>query len=174
MGPSSTLRRAALAAFVVVLLAVPLGCDAASALKVAENKLREQGLLHDTESSFGARHVEDGRVDFGTSTEHPSPTSGELKFRASREILEGLDVRSRRKTHAVRTLREVLKLEPDHRQAMTLLGRAFQSGEGVAQDDAAALTLFKRAAELGDPGTHQELGFAYSVGWVSRSKNASS
>lgn len=153
------------AAFVVVLL-VPNVCDAASALKVAENKLREKGLLHDVESS-GARHVEDVSIDFGV--DDPPVSSAEGKFRAAREILEGHEYTgSRRKTHAVRTLKEVLAAEPEHREAMTLLGRAFQTGDGADQDDARSLELFKRAAALGDPGAHNELGFAYSVGWVSR------
>jgi SEL1 protein len=89
-----------------------------------------------------------------------------LKFRAARDALEGSAARfSRRKAHAVRALREVLALEPRHREAMTCLGRAYQTGEGVEQDDAEALRLFREAAALGDPGAHEELGFAHSVGW---------
>ena len=65
----------------------------------------------------------------------------------------------------MRALREVLALEPRHREAMTCLGRAYQTGEGAEQDDAEALRLFRDAAALGDPGAHEELGFAHSVGW---------
>ena len=61
---------------------------------------------------------------------------------------------------------EALALDPNHREAMTLLGRAYQMGEGVEPDEALAMEHFRRAADLGDPGAHFELGFAYSVGWV--------
>ena len=158
--------RFALAASLLLLLAAARPCDAASSLKAAENKLREQGLLlHDLDSS-GSRRARDAEAGFATTKEHPPPSAAELKFRAARDALQGPAARfSRRKAHAVRALREVLALEPRHREAMTCLGRAYQTGEGVEQDDVEALHLFREAAALGDPGAHEELGFAHSVGW---------
>ena len=58
------------------------------------------------------------------------------------------------------------RADPNHRAALTALGRAHQAGEGVDVDDALALDLFRRAASLGDPGAHEELGFAHSTGWA--------
>jgi SEL1 protein len=158
--------RFALAASLLLLLAAPRACDAAISLKAAENKLREQGLLLHASDSSGSRRARDADAGPSTATEHPLPSPAELKFRAARDALEGSAARfSRRKAHAVRALREVLALEPRHREAMTCLGRAYQTGEGVEQDDAEALRLFREAAALGDPGAHEELGFAHSVGW---------
>jgi SEL1 protein len=158
--------RFALAASLLLLLAAPRACDAAISLKAAENKLREQGLLLHASDSSGSRLARDADAGPSTATEHPPPSPAELKFRAARDALEGSAARfSRRKAHAVRALREVLALEPRHREAMTCLGRAYQTGEGVEQDDAEALRLFREAAALGDPGAHEELGFAHSVGW---------
>jgi SEL1 protein len=158
--------RFALAASLLLLLAAPRACDAAISLKAAENKLREQGLLLHASDSSGSRRARDADAGPSTATEHPPPSPAELKFRAARDALEGSAARfSRRKAHAVRALREVLALEPRHREAMTCLGRAYQTGEGVEQDDAEALRLFREAAALGDPGAHEELGFAHSVGW---------
>ena len=158
--------RFALAASLLLLLAAPRACDAAISLKAAENKLREQGLLLHASDSSGSRRARDADAGPSTTKEHPPPSPAELKFRAARDALEGSAARfSRRKAHAVRALREVLALEPRHREAMTCLGRAYQTGEGVEQDDAEALRLFREAAALGDPGAHEELGFAHSVGW---------
>ena len=166
MGRTRHPVRFALAASLLLLLAAPRACDAASSLKAAENKLREQGLLlHDHDSS-ASRRARDADAGFAATKEHPPPSPAESKFRAARDALEGSAARfSRRKAHAVRALREVLALEPRHREAMTCLGRAYQTGEGVEQDDAEALRLFREAAALGDPGAHEELGFAHSVGW---------
>ena len=166
MGRTRHPVRFALAASLLLLLAAPRACDAASSLKAAENKLREQGLLlHDHDSS-ASRRARDADAGFAATKEHPPPSPAESKFRAARDALEGSAARfSRRKAHAVRALREVLALEPRHREAMTCLGRAYQTGEGVEQDDAEALRLFREAAALGDPGAHEELGFAHGVGW---------
>ena len=166
MGRTRHPVRFALAASLLLLLAAPRACDAASSLKAAENKLREQGLLLQDYDSSGSRRARDADAGPSTATEHPLPSPAELKFRAARDTLEGPAARfSRRKAHAVRALREVLALEPRHREAMTCLGRAYQTGEGVEQDDAEALRLFREAAALGDPGAHEELGFAHGVGW---------
>ena len=166
MGRTRHPVRFALAASLLLLLAAPRACDAASSLKAAENKLREQGLLlHDHDSS-ASRRARDADAGFAAAKERPPLSPAESKFRAARDALEGSAARfSRRKAHAVRALREVLALEPRHREAMTCLGRAYQTGEGVEQDDAEALRLFREAAALGDPGAHEELGFAHSVGW---------
>ena len=166
MGRTRHPVRFALAASLLLLLAAPRACDAASSLKAAENKLREQGLLlHDHDSS-ASRRARDADAGFAAAKERPPLSPAESKFRAARDALEGSAARfSRRKAHAVRALREVLALEPRHREAMTCLGRAYQTGEGVEQDDAEALRLFREAAALGDPGAHEELGFAHGVGW---------
>ena len=166
MGRTRHPVRFALAASLLLLLAAPRPCYAASSLKAAENKLREQGLLLQDYDSSGSRRARDADAGFATTKEHPPPSAAELKFRAARDTLDGPAARfSRRKAHAVRALREVLALEPRHREAMTCLGRAYQTGEGAEQDDAEALRLFRDAAALGDPGAHEELGFAHSVGW---------
>ena len=168
MGRTRHPVRFALAASLLLLLAAPRACDAAISLKAAENKLREQGLLLHASDSSGSRRARDVDAGPSTATEHPPPSPAELNFRAARDALEGSAARfSRRKAHAVRALREVLALESRHREAMTCLGRAYQTGEGVEQDDAEALRLFREAAALGDPGAHEELGFAHSVGSVS-------
>lgn len=147
--------------FVAVAVA-PRACAAANAWKAAENKLRQEGLLVDDaglpDDGESAAAVEAGPA------ERVSPA--EEKFRAARDILSEFTTRHRRNARAVGWLREALALDPNHREAMTLLGRAYQMGEGVEPDEALAMEHFRRAADLGDPGAHFELGFAYSVGWV--------
>jgi TPR repeat protein len=152
--------------FVAVAVA-PRACAAANAWKAAENKLRQDGLLVND-----AGLPDDGESAAAVEAE-PAERVGpaEEKFRAARAILSEFTARHRRNARAVGLLRDALALDPNHREAMTLLGRAYQMGEGVEPDGALAMEHFRRAADLGDPGAHFELGFAYSVGWV-RPRNA--
>ena len=132
--------------FVAVAVA-PRACAAANAWKAAENKLRQEGLLVDDaglpDDGESAAAVEAGPA------ERVSPA--EEKFRAARDILSEFTTRHRRNARAVGWLREALALDPNHREAMTLLGRAYQMGEGVEPDEALAMEHFRRAADLGVP-----------------------
>ncbi len=65
---------------------------------------------------------------------------------------------------AAALLREALELDPNHAPALTALGRAHQAGEGVDADDATALDLFRRAANLGDAGKFFYFIFFISYG----------
>ena len=157
--------RFALAASLLLLLAAPRACDAASSLKAAENKLREQGLLlHDHDSS-ASRRARDADAGFAAAKERPPLSPAESKFRAARDALEGSAARfSRRKAHAVRALREVLALEPRHREAI----RASAARTRPAR--ASSRTTRRRCVCSARPrrwGTRRarELGFAHGVGW---------
>ena len=155
----------------LALLSFATSCAGASGWRAAEHKLREQGLLHD---------VSPGAVTFradapGDDAPPPDPLPpAEAKVRAAREILEDPDRRARRRAHrAVRMLREALELDATKREALALLGRAHQLGEGAEMDERLAVSYFERAAELGDPDAHEELALAYSLGWVRLSSRTS-
>ena len=73
MGRTRHPVRFALAASLLLLLAAPRACDAASSLKAAENKLREQGLLlhdHDSSASRRARDADAGFAAASVSYTH--------------------------------------------------------------------------------------------------------
>ena len=144
----------------------PAPCYAASAWKNAEDKLREQGLLHGDPSVISDDGPSDAYHSDGDDENDTSPAEG--AYREAKKLLSDANIRPRQKTKAFGLLQRAVAADSTHRHALTLLGRAYQMGEGVDADEALAVEYFERAAALGDPGAHEELGFAYSVGWVGR------
>jgi TPR repeat protein len=47
---------------------------------------------------------------------------------------------------------------------MNLMGRLYQSGNGVTEDQAAAVAWFRKAADLGEAGAFNILGDCYESG----------
>jgi len=152
--------------------------------KNAEAKLREQGLLHAEDEEDAPR---DGDASLGSPGAAGDPAVGsdggdltraspaEVPYREAKKILaafaDATDARGRRRAaKAFGRLTRALELDAEHRGALLLVGRAYQMGEGVELDEARAVEYFERAAALGDPGAHEELGFAYSIGWVRGSR----
>jgi len=154
----------------------------AGAFRTAERTLREKGLLpgpdddgsqtrrespSDEDASAaegdaaadaaGASEViveadepgDDAEVDPMHDTTLPP---AERLFRVATRTTEERPHSQRAARRAAALLREALELDPNHAPALTALGRAHQAGEGVDADDATALDLFRRAANLGDAG----------------------
>jgi hypothetical protein len=154
----------------------------AGAFRTAERTLREKGLLpgpdddgsqtrrespSDEDASAaegdaaddatGASEViveadepgDDAEVDPMHDTTLPP---AERLFRVATSTTEDRPHSQRAARRAAALLREALELDPNHAPALTALGRAHQAGEGVDADDATALDLFRRAANLGDAG----------------------
>lgn len=170
--PSSLLLALALLA----IAGAPWSCDAVSPWKNAEDKLREQGLLHgDTSSNLedddAGKIVDtglDGDTTVGGDGKFGKVSPAEATYLEAKKLLSDFDARARRKTKAFALLQRAIELDDKHRGALLLMGRAYQTGEGVDVDETLAVKYFEMAAELGDPGAHEELGFVYSVGWVRR------
>lgn len=179
--------RAVLLVIVVLAGAVPrtlaMRGAFASAFRSAERTLQEKGLLPpgddasapasrgadsdaSTTSEGGGVVEADADADDPGTDDDPSLPPAERLFRAATRLLDDRPDSARAQRRAATFLREALELDPNHRAALTALGRAHQAGEGVDVDDALALDLFRRAASLGDPGAHEELGFAHSTGWA--------
>lgn len=57
-----------------------------------------------------------------------------------------------------------LAAKKDYPPAVTELAHAYLSGDGVAESEKKAITLFRRAADLGDAGAQHHLGLAYMDG----------
>ena len=165
---ATTLPSLLLALVLLTLAAVPQ-CNAVSPGKNAEDKLREQGLLHDddptldTDTPDGDTTLRSGEDGKG---KHASSSPAEGMYQEAKKLLSDFDARSRRKSKAFGLLQQAIELDGKHRGALLLMGRAYQTGEGVDVDEARAVDYFDKAAALGDPGAHEELGFVYSVGWV--------
>ena len=153
----------------------------AGAFRTAERTLREKGLLPgpdddgsqtrrespsdedasasegDDADAAGASEViveadepgDDAEVDPMHDTTLPP---AERLFRVATSTTEDRPHSQRAARRAAALLREALELDPNHAPALTALGRAHQAGEGVDADDATALDLFRRAANLGDAG----------------------
>ena len=153
----------------------------AGAFRTAERTLREKGLLPgpdddgsqtrrespsdedasaaegDAADAAGASEViveadepgDDAEVDPMHDTTLPP---AERLFRVATRTTEERPHSQRAARRAAALLREALELDPNHAPALTALGRAHQAGEGVDADDATALDLFRRAANLGDAG----------------------
>ena len=162
----------------------------ASAFRSAERTLQEKGLLPHPDDDASAPASAGPDSDASTTSEGggvveadvdaddpgtddvPSLPPAERLFRAATRLLDDRPDSARAQRRAATFLREALELDPNHRAALTALGRAHQAGEGVDVDDALALDLFRRAASLGDPGAHEELGFAHSTGWAGVSEDS--
>ena len=54
--------------------------------------------------------------------------------------------------------------EQGNAQAQYRLGEMYDSGEGVAADDAEAVKWYRKAAEQGHPGAQWQLGYKYEYG----------
>ena len=68
-------------------------------------------------------------------------------------LLHDASAKARQKTNAVGLLQAALQVEPAHRGALRLMGRAYQMGEGgLDADDTVAVDYFERAADLGTGG----------------------
>jgi len=57
-----------------------------------------------------------------------------------------------------------IKAEQGDVQAQSALGKAYHSGDGVAKDDAEAVSWWEKAAEQGDLSAQMNLGIAYNFG----------
>ena len=185
---STTTSSSLLVGFFVLLgiIAVtPRSCDAVSPWKNAEDKLREQGLLHGDTTPLPEEEDDGGGGGGGGDvTGEGGAASGvgedgkplkvspaEASYKEAKKLLSDFDSKARRKAKAFALLKTAIKLDPKHRGALLLMGRAYQMGEGVDADEAQAVRYFEMAADLGDPGAHEELGFVYSVGWVGIANN---
>lgn len=180
--------RAMLLGIVVLAASVPrtlaMRGAFASPFRSAERTLQEKGLLPppgddasapasgvaDSDASTTILEADADGDDPGTDDD-PSLPPAERLFRAATRLLDDRPDSARAQRRAATFLREALELDPNHRAALTALGRAHQAGEGVDVDDALALDLFRRAAKLGDPGAHEELGFAHATGWAGAAEN---
>lgn len=173
---ATTLPSLLLALVLLTIAGAPRSCDAVSPWKNAEDKLREQGLLHgDTtpnlEDDDAGKSVDpylDGDTTLGGDGKPRKVSPAEATYLEAKKLLSDFDARARRKTKAFALLKRAIELDDKHRGALLLMGRAYQTGEGVDADETLAVKYFEMAAELGDPGAHEELGFVYSVGWVRR------
>ena len=68
-------------------------------------------------------------------------------------LLYDASAKARHKANAVGLLQAALQVEPQHRGALRLMGRAYQMGEGgLEADDTVAVDYFERAADLGRGG----------------------
>jgi TPR repeat protein len=63
-----------------------------------------------------------------------------------------------------KNLQQVLAIDPKHRNAQALLGLMYDTGNGVAQDLAAAVVWFQKAAEQGQVAAQYNLGLMYKAG----------
>ena len=159
-------------ALALALLSFATSCAGASGWRAAEHKLREQGLLHDV--SPGAVTFRADAPGDDAPPPRPSASRGGEGPRGARDPRGPGPARApARAPRAVRMLREALELDATKREALALLGRAHQLGEGAEMDERLAVSYFERAAELGDPDAHEELALAYSLGWVRLSSRTS-
>ena len=72
---------------------------------------------------------------------------------------------------APRPLREALELDPEPPRRAHGARPRIRRARASTSTTPSRWTLFRRAAKLGDPGAHEELGFAHATGWAGAAEN---